>query len=300
MHRPRALTILALLACASVLLTGCVDNSASGQTAPASSATANIEQDEAAAALLPDSVKSAGVLTIGIDATYAPNEYKDAEGKPIGWEVELADAMAAKLGLTTKYEIAKFDNILPAILGGKYQLGLSSFFDTVEREKQVDMVDYYTAGIQWATPVGKTIDPDSACGLKVAAQNGTTQALEDLPAKSKACTDAGKPAIEILGFDTQDEASNNVILGRAEAMTADSPVIQYAVKQSKNKLALAGDLYDVFFYGMPVAKGPDSIAKALQAALQSLMDDGTYLDILTKWGVELGAIDKIGLNRAEN
>jgi polar amino acid transport system substrate-binding protein len=299
MHRPRTLPALALLASAAVLLTGCVDNSASSQSGPSSSAVASGEQDKAAVALLPDSVKSSGHLTIGTDATYAPNEYKDAEGKPTGWEIELADAMAARLGLTTKYEIAKFDNILPGILGGKYDLGLSSFFDTKEREKQVDMVDYYTAGIQWATPAGKPIDPDNACGMKVAAQNGTTQALEDLPAKSTACTDAGKPAIDILGFDTQDEASSNVILGRAHAMTADSPVVQYAVKQSAGKLELAGDVYDVFFYGMPVAKGDDSVAKALQASLQSLMDDGTYGSILAKWGVEPGAIDKIGINQAD-
>ncbi|MGO4690314.1 ABC transporter substrate-binding protein [Glaciibacter sp. 2TAF33] len=297
MRIPRTLPTLAFLASAAVLLTGCVDNSAAGQQD--SSAAANVKQDQAAVALLPDSVKTAGVLTIGTDATYAPNEYKDANGDPIGWEVELADAMAAKLGLTTKYEVAKFDNILPGILGGKYDLGLSSFFDTQEREKQVDMVDYYTAGIQWATPAGKSVDPNNACGVKVAAQNGTTQALEDLPAKSKACTDAGKPAIDILGFDTQDEASNNVVLGRADAMTADSPVIQYAVKQSGGKLELAGDVYDVFFYGMPVAKGSDSVAKALQASLQSLLDDGTYLKILSKWGVEPGAIDTIGLNQAD-
>jgi polar amino acid transport system substrate-binding protein len=299
LHISRTLPVLAFLASAAVLLTGCVDNSASGQSGPSSSTTASAEADSAAVALLPDSIKSAGHLRIGTDATYAPNEYKDAEGKPIGWEIELADAMAARLGLTTKYEIAKFDNILPGILGGKYDLGLSSFFDTKEREKQVDMVDYYSAGIQWATPTGKSVDPNNACGMKVAAQNGTTQALDDLPAKSKACTDAGKPAIDILGFDTQDEASSNVVLGRAQAMTADSPVIQYAVKQSGGKLELAGDVYDVFFYGMPVAKGGDSVAKALQASLQSLMHDGSYGRILAKWGVEPGAVDKIGINQAD-
>ena len=72
---------------------------------------------------------------------------------------------------------------------------MSSFTDTLEREKQVDFVNYYTAGIQWAAPKGKTVDPDNACGLKVAVQATTYEDTHEVPAKSKACTDAGKPAI---------------------------------------------------------------------------------------------------------
>lgn len=209
------------------------------------------------------------------------------------------DAVAAKLGLKTEYQQAKFDNILPGLIGGKYALGLSSFFDTKEREKQVDMVNYYTAGIQWASAAGKTVDPNDACGLTLAVQNGTTEALDDAPAKSKACTDAGKPEITILGYDTQDEATAAVTLGRADALSADSPVTQYAVAQSNGKLQIAGDVYDIFLYGMPVPKGSE-LGAALQAALKELQADGTYTDILTKWGVDGGAITDITINGAQS
>jgi polar amino acid transport system substrate-binding protein len=296
--RSAKLLLPAALAVAALTLTGCVDNEVAAPESDAGGSAAAVEVDDAAAELLPEDVKSAGVLEIGTDATYAPNEFKDANGDPIGWEVELADAMAAKLGLTTNYNIAKFDNILPAVIGAKYDVGLSSFFDTKERQEQVDMVDYYTAGIQWATQPGTTVDPDDACGLKVAVQNGTTQALDDVPAKSEACVSAGKPAIEILGYDTQDDATAALTLGRADAMTADSPVIQYAVKQSDGKLELSGDVYSIFLYGMPVQKDRGTLAEALQASLQSLMDDGTYEEILSKWGVESGAIDSIDINGA--
>jgi polar amino acid transport system substrate-binding protein len=286
---------VALLAGAALLLTGCVNNA---PTTPTSSGTtAAVAKDDAAAKLLPDDVASAGKLVIGTDATYAPNEFKDADGNPVGWEIELADAMAAKLGLTTDYQIAKFDNIIPSITGGKYDLGLSSFFDTVERQGQVDMVDYYTAGIQWASLAENDIDPENACGIKLAVQNGTTEALDDGPAKSDACVAAGKEPIELLGYDTQDDATAAVTLGRADAMSADSPVTQYAVAQSDGKLATSGDVYSVFLYGMPIAKD-SGLGEALQAALQSLMDDGTYENILNKWGVEQGAIDSIDINGA--
>lgn len=289
---------VALIASAALLLTGCVNNAT---TPPAGSgaATAAVTVDSAAVALLPAAVAAKGKLVIGSDATYAPNEYKDAAGLPIGWEIELADAMAAKLGLTTEYQLAKFDNIIPSITGGKYEVGVSSFFDTVERQKQVDMVDYYTAGIQWATLAGKTVDPQTVCGIKLAVQNGTTEALDDGPALSAACVAAGKAPLELLGYDTQDDATAAVALGRADAMSADSPVTQYAVAQSQGKLVTSGAVYSVFLYGMPIAKDGSTLGKALQAALQSLMDDGTYMSILTKWGVEQGAIAKIDINGAK-
>lgn len=290
-----ALPLAALGTVALLVLSGCVNNT-STTTQP--SATTAVSVDTAAAALLPDDVKKAGKLLIGVDPTYAPNEYKDAAGNPIGWEIELADAAAAKLGLTTSYQAAKFDNILPGLAGGKYDVGLSSFFDTKEREQKFDMVDYYTAGIQWASAKGTTVDPDNACGLTIAVQNGTTEALDDGPAKSKACTDAGKAAITLLGYDTQDEATAAVTMGRAAALSADSPVTQYAVKQSAGKLELAGKPYSVFLYGMPVAQGHGTLAKALAAAIDSLKKDGTYTKILSTWGVEAGAIDTIGINGA--
>ena len=288
----------ALLAAAALVLSGCVNNEVASPSATGGTSVA--AKDDAAAKLLPEKIAQAGKLVIGTDATYAPNEFKDANGKAIGWEIELADAMAAKLGLTTEYQLAKFDNIIPSITGGKYDLGLSSFFDTKERQKQVDMIDYYTAGIQWAAPAGKKVDPATACGITLAVQNGTTEALDDGPAKSKICTDAGKGEISLLGYDAQDDATAAVSLGRADAMSADSPVTQYAVKQSKGKLELSGDVYSVFLYGMPIAKDNGTLGEALAAALTSLQKDGTYTAILTKWGVEQGAIAAITINGAKD
>lgn len=288
----------ALVATAALLLGGCANNETTDKKTETSEAD-TVTKDDAVAAKLPQAIADKGVISIGIDPTYPPNEYKDPQGKPIGWEVELMDAMAAKLGVKTQYTVAKFDNIIPGIKGGKYDMGLSSFFDTKEREQSVDMVDYYTAGIQWATLKGKTVDPSTACGITLAVQNGTTQALDDGPAKSKACEKAGKGKIDLLGFDTQEDATASVTLGRADAVSADSPVIQYAVKQSDGKLELSGEVYDVFLYGMPTAKGDTALDEALVAALDALKADGTYTKILTKWGVEQGALQQFEINGAD-
>jgi polar amino acid transport system substrate-binding protein len=280
------------------MLSGCADNSqpaAGGSTA--TSSASEVTKDDAAAALLPDKVSKAGKLVIGTSPNYAPNEFKDDAGKPVGWAIEVGDAIAAKLGLKADYQVARFENIIPGIVGGKIDVGESSFTDTVVREKQVDFVNYYVAGIQWAAAAGKTVDPDNACGLKVAVQATTYQDTVEVPAKSAACVKAGKPAIKKISLDTQDAAANAVALGQADAFSADSPVTLYGISKLKGKLQTAGKTFEAAPYGMAVAKG-SGMAKAVQTALQSMVDDGSYGKILDKWGVADGGLKKITINAA--
>ncbi|MBX0301347.1 ABC transporter substrate-binding protein [Cryobacterium sp. 1639] len=288
----------ALAAAAALMLTGCVDNSTPA-TGGASDSGPTIETDDAAAALVPADVADTGTLVIGTDPTYAPNEFKNEAGDPIGWGIELASGVAAKLGLEPEFQVAKFDNIIPSVTGGKADMGSSSFTDTVERQQQVDFVNYYTAGIQWASAAGTDVDPNDACGLKVAVQATTYEDTDEVPAKSDACVAAGKPAIDKLKFDTQDAATNAVVLGQADALSADSPVTLYAISQTDGKLQLAGETFDVAPYGMVLAKGSE-LTVAVQAALQSMVDDGSYGEILDAWGVADGGIDEITINAGAN
>ena len=287
-------SVLAIAAVAALALSGCVDNS----TAPKDDGpSVSVGVDAAAVALLPKKIKDAGKLIIGIDPTYAPNESKDDAGNPVGWDVELADAMVAKLGLKADYQISGFDKIIPSITGGTYDVGVSSFTDNVEREKAVDFVNYFTAGVQWAQPIGKNVDPANACGLTVSVQATTFEETDELPAASKKCTDAGKAPITILKVDKQDDATTAVADGRADAMSADSPITLYAISQLKDKIEPAGEAFDAAPYGIAVKKNSD-LTKAIQKALQSMVDDGSYTKILTKWGVESGGIAEITINAA--
>jgi polar amino acid transport system substrate-binding protein len=291
------LGIPVLAIAAALALSGCVDNSTGGDS-PASNGP-DIAKDATAAALVPADIAATGKLIVGTDAAYPPNEYKDSDGKAVGWDIELMDAVAAKLGLTVDYRIAKFDTILPSITGDKFNAGLSSFTDNAEREKVVDFVNYYEAGILWASAKGKDVDPDNACGLKVAVQATTYEDTDEVPAKSQACVDAGKPEIQILKFDSQDQATNAVALGQADAMSADSPVTLYAISKQADKLQVAGESFEVAPYGVAVKKG-SKLGEAIQAAFTSMLADGTYKSILDKWGVADGAVDTIEINAGAN
>ncbi|UOQ57154.1 ABC transporter substrate-binding protein [Leucobacter allii] len=284
----------ALAAAAVLTLTGCVNDDGAAEGGGEETAAA-IEADQAAVDLLPAEIADAGVLTIGTDAEYPPNEYKDADGKPVGWGVDLAEAVSAKLGLEPEWEILGFDAIIPRIQEGALNMGSSSFTDTVERQKSVDFVNFLNAGTQWAAAPGADIDPADACGLTVAVQATTVQDTEELPAKSAACEEAGKDPIEVLRFDGQPEVTQAVVDGRADAFSADLPVTGDAVAKLDGKLEVVGDVFDAAPYGFATQKDSD-VTLAVQAALQSLIDDGTYLEILEGAGIESGAVTEATIN----
>jgi len=262
------------------------DSTGAGST-PAASASA----DTSLADKVPADIKSAGKLVIGTDSTYAPSEFLDADGKTvIGFDVDLFNAVAQKLGLTTEWQSATFDSIIPGVTSKKYGAGVSSFTINKDRLKQVTMVSYFNAGTQWAAKTGATIDPADACGKKIAVQTSTVQA-DDIAARSKKCTDAGKAKITVDQYQAQSDATNAVVTGKDDAMLADSPVCAYAVKQTNGQLALLGDIYDSAPYGYVLPKDQaDTMAVAVQGALKALIADGTYKTILAKWGVDAGAI----------
>jgi polar amino acid transport system substrate-binding protein len=293
--------VAALVGVAVLGLSACGSNSLSsgpGAASPSagSSASAPVAVDDALVAKLPAKIKDAGAITVGTDASYAPNEFLDADGKTVvGMDVDLFSAVAAKFGVTAKFQPADFSSIITGVQGGKYDVGVSSFTINADRKKQVTMVSYFNAGTQWASLKDnpKKVDPGSPCGKTIAVQTGTVQETDDLPARQAKC---GSDKINILTFKGQDQATNAVITGRADAMLADSPVTAYAVKQTGGKLAALGDVYDSAPYGYVLPKNETDFGGAVATALQDLQKDGTYARILAKWGVDNGATTTFAVN----
>ena len=257
-----------------------------------------VAKDDAIAALVPDSVKSDGKLTVGMDTSYAPAEFLAEDGKtPVGYDVDLAKALAKVMGLEAEPVTSTFDSIIPSI-GSKYDIGISSFTITDERKAAVDFVSYYKAGSTWVTKKGNPEGFDSAklCGLKIAVQTGTTQEEEVNDANS-ACTAEGKP-IEVLSSKLQTDVTTNVTTGKAVAFYADSPVAGYAISTTGGQLAAFGEDVGVARQGVAIRKGDTAMDEAVQKAMAKLMDDGTYGKILDTWGVTSGAVDKAEINPA--
>jgi polar amino acid transport system substrate-binding protein len=293
-----AITLTASAAIVGLALSACGSSSLSTPSAAGTTTAAVQSADPALVAKLPAKVKAAGKIVVGTDASYAPNEFLDADGKTVkGMDVDLFDAVAQKFGVTVNWQPAKFDSIITGVQGGKYDVGVSCFTINDKRKKQINMVSYFSAGTQWATAPGnpKKVDPLKPCGLKVAVQKGTTQADDDMPAKIKACDSAGKP-IDQQVYDGQDQATAAVATGKADAMLADSPIVAYAVKQSGGKIAAVGDVYEAAPYGYAVPKADTQFAQALADALKAINASGDYKKALSTWGNEAGAISDFAVN----
>ncbi|MFF5172187.1 ABC transporter substrate-binding protein [Micromonospora sp. NPDC000089] len=285
-----AVLLLSLAAC------GEKENSAEPGAGPSVTAAA----DSNLAAKVPDAIKADGVIKVGTDSTYAPAEFLDQDGKTVvGFDVELFNAVAQKLGMKAEYESAPFDSILPGVDSGKYEVGVSSFTINAKRLQSVNMVSYFSAGTQWATKKGNPagVDAENACGKKIAVQTGTVQ-VDDITARSKKCTDAGKPAIKVDQYQAQSDATAAVVSGKNDAMLADSPVGAYAVKKSNGQMELLGDIYESAPYGYAVKKDQQAFAEVLKEAVAAVIADGSYKSALQKWGVDGGAITSAELNPA--
>ena len=290
----------AVLSAAVLGLAACGDGNDATTTAAKPSAatrtTATINED--VAALVPAKVKAKGTLTVAADATYAPNEFIGSDGKTVeGTDADLASALATVMGLTAKVVNASFDSIIPSLEGHKYDLGMSSFTDTKEREKVVDFVTYFSAGTSFFTQADGGPDVTTLadlCGEKVSVEKGTTQA-DDATAQAKKCA-AGQKAT-VLVFPDQNAANLALSSGRATVGMADTPVAAYQVKQSQGQFKLSGESYGTAPYGIAIPKDTD-LEQAVLAGVKELMKDGTYLAILRKWGIETGAIDNPTINGA--
>lgn len=210
---------LAAVLLSAFALTGCVTNVE--PAVPDGWQQIDVKAVPEIAAMVSD---SDGILSVGTNPPFAPFQFKDAEGNIVGFEMDLARAVAQTMGLKFKPVQQDFSMILPAISSGQIDMGGSGFTDNEERRKNYDFVDHLYAGIQWVQRPDNPVDPNNACGLTVAVQRTTVSETDDLRPKNEECLAQGKDEITILSYDTADNAALAVLTGRADALSADSPV----------------------------------------------------------------------------
>ena len=287
--------IAALAAACAVSLTACQSADAviaeyndSGTTGYD---TSTVQADPAVQALVPESVSADGRLVIGSNLYWAPAEFQQG-GTPVGYEIDMMGAVARRMGLELGVENAEFDSIMPAI-GTKYEAGASSFTITSERESNFTMIQFYFGGIAWAVQTGNPtgFDPTNVCGRSVGVQTGT---MED-DAVAEQATRCQTPP-DIQRYDSQDAVTQALVGGKIEAMSADSPVVDYAVSRTGGTISAIGEVTEMAPFGVVVPKDDPAMTSALQAALQSLMNDGTLKRIFAAWGIDDNVAEQAVVN----
>jgi polar amino acid transport system substrate-binding protein len=266
----------------------------------AGASTTSGKYNAADAKLVPSAYKGK-TLQVATDATYAPDESMK-NGVMVGFDVDLMYAIAKTLGVTVKEHNVTFDSILLGIGSGTYQIGNSSFTDEKSREKQVNFVDYFQAGegvYAKSSSTATFTGLKSLCGHAVAVESGTTE-QSDAQKTAKACSSSKK--LTVLSYPTQTEADLAVSSGTATFGFLDSQVADYVVSQSHGVFKSVGQAIEVAPYGIatPKTSTGKQLAVAIQAAVKTLIANGTYGAILKKWGVTAGALtsSQIVLNGA--
>ncbi len=222
---------------------------------------------------------AADEIRIGTEGAYPPFNEKNEKGELIGFDLDIARALCAKMGASCTYVAQDWDGIIPALNAKKYDAIVASMSITDERKKQVDFTEpYYANFLAYIAKKGSGLKTDMV-GLKgkvIGAQRATVSAqyLEDNLRKD----------VKIKLYDTQTAAYSDLKTGRLDAMLSDIyPALQWINDPANSDYELTGERIDIDDrIGIAVRKG-DPLREKLNAALEGILQDGTYEAISTKY-----------------
>ena len=287
--------VVAMCLAAQLMLAACGASTESSQDAIAASAQAT-EGDAGVDATSLENLVTPGVLTVALFNQSPPSAYVSPDGRLIGWEVDLTKEIARRLGIEVKFDSVAFPSVLDGVESGAADIGIASMFDTPARQQRVDFIDYYTGGTNWITSRDSAFDAEAPCGSRVGAVSGSAQLNDFLPRVSLACIADGQLPLDVIGFESPADATAEIIGGRLDAAVADGPVASFAVGASFGRLASVGNAMEIQPYGIAVGQENEALQTAILSALDSMVADGSYLDLLGRWGVEDGYVAQFNRN----
>jgi polar amino acid transport system substrate-binding protein len=286
-------------ACGGGSGSGGEENGAAGSTG-GGGAAAEVETDPELNAMLPADIRDAGTLEVGTEALYPPYEYLDKDGQTIiGLDPDLLDAITGRLGVEYELTNTAFDGLLPALDSDRFDVVAAAVTDTTARQQNYDFVDYFLAGQAIVVGTGNPegiAGVEDLCGKPVSVLVSSAQ--EELLNRFNTDECAADP-IEITSLPTDQDALLQVQSGRAVASFTQEPVGRYNAAQIAGGNAFEVANSETLFaspLGYVFDKEDTELRDAWQAALQSLIEDGTYTEILESNGLETGAVDEATIN----
>ncbi len=292
----KKLGLVAVMSAGLLLLAGCAGGVNNGVD--------QSKVDKAAQALLPADFLENGI-DVASDIPYEPFEYNDENGDLTGFDVELGALISQKLGTELRFNDAVFDTIIASLEAGTNDIIISSMSDTLERQAKVDFVDYHIGGSQMIVAKGNPegiVNAASLCGKTVIVQNGTIQ-IDLVGTMSADCVAAGNPAITLTTLPDAPLMENALRAGQGDAVMMDSLVAQGAAAKAGDGEYFdvvtdpaAPNGYDAGFVGVAILKKDTALRDAIQAALQSLIDDGQYATLLAKWNMSSNGVSSASVN----
>lgn len=218
------------------------------------------------------------------DPTFPPMEYKTTAGKAVGFDVDLANAIAKNWKIKAKFVETGFPGLLPGLAAKRCTIVISGIFITPDRIKQFPAVSYMKTHRALVVQAGnpKRINgPNALSGKTVAVQAGTKYE-EYLKALNEEFKASGKPQFTLQSYPGDTDAVGQLIVGRADAVLTQDTSGAYQKKQNPGKLAIAYLFPETDAFGIYYRKGEAKLGTALRSAIKTLKKNGTLKKIATK------------------
>ncbi|MFM0598207.1 ABC transporter substrate-binding protein [Paraburkholderia dilworthii] len=239
-------------------------------------------------------------LVAAIVPNYPPFEYKDpATDKLMGFDVDLGEALAAKLGVKLEWQETNFDQMMSALTTRRVDVILSGMTDLPARRGTVNFLDYITTGPQFYTAkarAGEFPNMDALCGKTVGTSRRTSFPDDIAKWSNEHCVKAGKPAVKVVGTDGSSDARMQLRQNRIDAAVQGGETLPYQNSIEQNAYAPIGQPFLSQYTAIAMAKDNAALNAALTQAFNQLVADGTYQKILAKWGLQQHAVAKAQIN----
>ncbi|MDJ1370196.1 ABC transporter substrate-binding protein [Gulosibacter molinativorax] len=312
--RKRIISVAALAVSASLLFSGCAGGSGDADAAAGGSAgdselglpigeEPSTEANPELTALLPEEIQESGVLKMGSEFPYPPMADLNEDNRAVGYDPELVRALAQKLGVEAEIIKQPFSTAIPGLQAGKIDVYMGGMTDTPERQETLSFVNYLFGGFKTVAMKGNPeglSTLDDLCGLNVAVGASTVQG--DILRSH----DCGDTPVNVVEYPTDADVHTAVRAGRAVAFVTDGFVAEWLAENTND-----GEVFEVVrdpeapagfspvYAGIGILKEDEQLVEALQAALQELIEEGTYQEILDRNGLSDFAVESAEINQGK-
>lgn len=267
----------------------------------------SVQTDEAASALLPKEIVERGTVRIAMGVPYPPFIEVNDDNNLIGVDADMSIALGAKLGVEFTVEHQPFESVIPSLQSDRHDVIMMGMNDSKERQQTLNFVEEIQAGFAIVVAKGNPENITTLtdlCGHSASTQKSTLQAqlLEEL---SEECIASGKEGIDVQALPVAQDSQTALRAGRAQAYIVDAPVAAYTARTAGDGeyFELVEDPenpqgFNPVYTGFGLLNDRTELTDALQAAMQSLIDDGTYQAILNEHGMGSLALDTALVNAA--
>jgi polar amino acid transport system substrate-binding protein len=228
-----------------------------------------------------------GKLTWGMAATFPPFESMQ-DGKLLGFDVDMVEAMTAKMKIESSPSPIEFKGLIPALLGNRIDAIVSGMYINPERSQVVDFIPYLRVGNQLLVAKGNPTHisgPDDLCGRRIVVPVGTVYEKE-AQAHAADCLTNGKPALTIMSLTSTAVGALSIKEGRADVLIASTPTDAALIKESPDAFETTGPTFENnTLLGIGVSKDKPALKAALDAAFKAIAADGVITGLIKKYNL---------------